>query len=61
MQYAYGVLAKNESGIICPADGLLERLGDPTDSFWEIVIYNRQLGKEAEKKYGLVYLGVVEE
>lgn len=61
MKYAYGVKAKNENGILCPADGLVERLDDPTDSFWEILLYDKRLDLELETKYQLEYLGDVNE
>lgn len=56
-KYLYGMRLR-PFGIGCqPKEGFVERRDDPTNSFWDIIVYNRQLTNNEVDDYDLKYLG----
>jgi hypothetical protein len=57
MQYAYGMKLRGFSIGCQPKEGLIERIDDTSDTFYDILIYGRKLSDKEISDYELVYLG----
>ena len=59
MKYAYGMKLRGFSIGCQPKDGFLERIDDTSGTFYDILIYNRNLSEKEINDYELVYLGKI--
>lgn len=56
--YHYGMRLR-PFGIACqPKEGFVERRDDPTNSFWDLLVYDRELSNKEVDDYDLKYIGV---
>ena len=57
--YVYGMRANGFVPKCQPLDGLIEAVEDTSESFYDVLIYDRELSEFEVKCYELVYLGEV--
>lgn len=57
-KYLYGMRLRPFSIGCQPKEGFVERRDDPTNSFWDLLVYNRQLSNKEVDDYDLKFLGV---
>jgi hypothetical protein len=61
MQYAYGMRARGFSLGAQPKEGFVERIEDDSETYYDLIIYDRHLSENEIKNYELVYLGIMNE
>lgn len=59
MQYAYGMRLRGFSIGCQPKQGFVERVWDRSETYWDILIYDRKLSEAELREYELDYLGIV--
>ena len=59
LQYVYGMKLRGFSVGCQPMAGLVERVEDTSDTYYDILIYNRLLTEKEISDYELVYLGKI--
>lgn len=60
-KYAYGMRLRGFSIGCQPMKGFCERIGDPTERYYDVVVYNRKLTELEARSYEMDYLGTLEE
>lgn len=60
MVYVYGMRARGYSLGCQPREGFLERLDDVSDSYYDILVYERHLSAAELRDYELDFLGEIE-
>ena len=58
-RFAYGMRMRGFSLGCQPMGDLIEALDDPTETFYNILVYGRRLTGDEVKQYELQYLGEV--
>lgn len=59
MRYVYGMVERRYGKGRQPMEGFCEVIEDLSETFWDILVYDRRLSRVEEREYGLCYLGVV--
>jgi hypothetical protein len=57
MRYVYGMRERGYGEGNQPIEGFVEKMEDPTEAFWDLLIYERELSEKEIKEYDLRYLG----
>lgn len=55
-KYYYGMKLRGFSPGAQPKEGLIDRINDPSDRYWDIIIYDRLLSNEELYNYDLEYI-----
>lgn len=56
-QYMYGMRLRGFAPFCQPMKGLVMRIDDEAENYWDILIYSRKLSEEELKQYELDFLG----
>jgi hypothetical protein len=61
MKYFYGMTERGFAPMCQPTEDLVEAIEDTSDTFYNILVYDRRLSNSETKQYELIYLGKVED